>query len=115
MGNVTTDKRELTVNDSLTVTVSVSNTGKVPGATTLQLYISDKKCSLPRPEKELKAFQKVFLFPGEQRIVKLTIGRDALCFYDDRTQQWTVEPGDFEALVGFSAGDIKSKVKFKLI
>ena len=114
MFDVTTDKRELTANDSLTVTVSVSNTGKVPGATTVQLYISDKKCSLPRPEKELKAFKKVFLSPSEQRVVKLTIGRDALSFYDDRTQQWTAEPGDFEALVGFSAGDIKSKVKFKL-
>ena len=114
IGNVTADKRELTVNDSLTVTVTVSNTGKVSGATTVQLYISDKKCSLPRPEKELKAFQKVFLQPGEQRNVKLTIGRDALSFYDDRSQQWTAEPGDFEALVGFSAGDIKSKVKFKL-
>ena len=114
ISNVTADKREITTNDSLTVTVTLSNTGKVAGATTVQLYISDKKCSLPRPEKELKAFQKVFLQPGEQRDVRLTIGRDALSFFDDRTQQWTAEPGDFEALVGFSSGDIKSKVKFKL-
>ncbi|MBR6181888.1 MAG: glycoside hydrolase family 3 C-terminal domain-containing protein [Prevotella sp.] len=114
IGSVTADKRELSGNDSLTVNVTVSNTGKVAGATTVQLYISDKKCSLPRPEKELKAFQKVFLQPGEQRDVKLTIGRDAVSFFDDRIQQWTAEPGDFEALVGFSAGDIQSKVKFKL-
>ena len=110
----TADKTVVVGDDSLTVTVGVENTGTVAGATTVQLYISDKKCSLPRPEKELKGFQKVFLKPGERRDVKLTIGRDALSFFDDRTQQWMAEPGDFEALVGFSATDIKSKVKFKL-
>ena len=110
----TADKTVVVGDDSLTVTVGVENTGTVAGATTVQLYISDKKCSLPRPEKELKGFQKVFLKPGERRDVKLTIGRDALSFFDDRTQQWKAEPGDFEALVGFSATDIKSKVKFKL-
>ena len=110
----TADKTVVVGDDSLTVTVGVENTGTVAGATTVQLYISDKKCSLPRPEKELKGFQKVFLKPGERRDVKLTIGHDALSFFDDRTQQWKAEPGDFEALVGFSATDIKSKVKFKL-
>ena len=110
----TASNTAITANDSLTITVGVENTGAVAGATTVQLYVADKKCSLPRPEKELKAFQKVFLSPGEHRDVKLTIGRDALSFFDDRTQQWTAEPGDFEALIGFSAGDIQKKVKFKL-
>ncbi|MBQ6228734.1 MAG: glycoside hydrolase family 3 C-terminal domain-containing protein [Prevotella sp.] len=108
------DKDDLTASDSLTVTVSVVNTGAVAGATTVQLYVSDPKCSLPRPEKELKGFQKVFLEPGEQRDVRLTIGRSALSFYDDRTQQWIAEPGDFVAQIGFSANDISSKLKFKL-
>ncbi len=114
MDGATADKREIAADDSLSFTVSVTNTGQVAGATTIQLYVADKKCSLPRPEKELKAFKKVFLQPGEQRDVHLTIGRSALSFFDDRTQQWTAEPGDFEALLGFSAGDLKSKLKFKL-
>ncbi len=114
LDGATADKREIAADDSLSFTVSVTNTGQVAGATTIQLYVADKKCSLPRPEKELKAFKKVFLQPGEQRDVRLTIGRSALSFFDDRTQQWTAEPGDFEALLGFSAGDLKSKLKFKL-
>ena len=114
MDGATADKREIAADDSLSFTVSVTNTGQMAGATTIQLYVADKKCSLPRPEKELKAFKKVFLQPGEQRDVRLTIGRSALSFFDDRTQQWTAEPGDFEALLGFSAGDLKSKLKFKL-
>ena len=114
MDGATADKREIVANDSLSFTVSVTNTGQVAGATTIQLYVADKKCSLPRPEKELKAFKKVFLQPGEQRDVRLTIGRSALSFFDDRTQQWTAEPGDFEALLGFSAGDIKKTVRFRL-
>ena len=108
------DKNELSAFDSLTVTVSVTNTGSVAGATTVQLYVSDPKCSLPRPEKELKGFQKVYLQPGEQKNVRITIGKSALSFYDDRTQQWTAEPGDFVAQIGFSANDIKSKLKFRL-
>ena len=108
------DKIELSAFDSLTVTVSVTNTGSVAGATTVQLYVSDPKCSLPRPEKELKGFQKVYLQPGEQKNVRINIGKSALSFYDDRTQQWTAEPGDFVAQIGFSANDIKSKLKFRL-
>ena len=114
MDGATADKREIAADDSLSFTVSVTNTGQVAGATTIQLYVADKKCSLPRPEKELKAFKKVFLQPGEQRDVRLTIGRSALSFFDDRTQQWTAEPGDFEALLGFSANDIKKTVRFRL-
>ena len=114
MDGATADKREIAADDSLSFTVSVTNTGQVAGATTIQLYVADKKCSLPRPNKELKAFKKVFLQPGEQRDVRLTIGRSALSFFDDRTQQWTAEPGDFEALLGFSAGDIKKTVRFRL-
>ena len=108
------DKNELSAFDSLTVTVSVTNTGSVAGATTVQLYVSDPKCSLPRPEKELKGFQKAYLQPGEQKNVRITIGKSALSFYDDRTQQWTAEPGDFVAQIGFSVNDIKSKLKFRL-
>lgn len=114
LSGIRSDRQELTADDKITFTVSVKNTGERAGATTVQLYISDSKCSLPRPVKELKAFQKVFLQPGESREIRLIIDRRALSFYDDRTQQWTAEPGDFEALIGLSATDIASKVKFKL-
>jgi beta-glucosidase len=108
------DKKEMTLDDNITFTVSVKNTGDRAGATTVQLYVCDLKCSLPRPVKELKAFSKVMLQPGEQRDVQLTLDRRALSFYDDRSQQWTAESGDFEALIGLASDDIQSKVKFKL-
>ncbi|MBQ1774554.1 MAG: fibronectin type III-like domain-contianing protein, partial [Prevotella sp.] len=95
-------------------TVSVTNTGDVAGAEVVQLYISDLKSSLPRPVKELKGFQKVFLQPGETRDVTITIDRDALSFYDDTRQQWVCEPGDFEALIGTASDRITSRVKFTL-
>ena len=112
-GNVTAASRPaMTASDQLTITVPVTNTGSRPGAETVQLYISDKKCSVDRPVKELKAFQKVFLQPGESRDVTLTIGRDALSFYDESKSQWTAEPGDFEALIGTSSDQISNKVVF---
>jgi beta-glucosidase len=84
------------------------------GSETIQLYISDKHASVDRPVKELKAFQKVFLQPGETRDVTLTIGREALSFYDEASHQWKVEPGKFEALIGTASDQIAGKCVFEL-
>ena len=81
----------------------------------VQLYVRDCKSSLVRPYKELKAFKKVYLKPGEVKEVKLTIGTDALSFFDDKAHKWTAEPGDFEALIGNSSDNLKQKVKFVLM
>ena len=108
------DRKEMTLGDSIAFTVSVKNTGSVAGAEVVQLYVSDKKASVDRPQKELKAFRKVFLQPGESREVKLTIGRDALSFYDEATGSWKAEPGQFEALIGTASDRISSKLKFLL-
>ena len=108
------DRKEMTLGDSIVFTVSVKNTGSVAGAEVVQLYVSDKKASVDRPLKELKAFRKVFLQPGESREVKLTIGRDALSFYDEATGSWKAEPGQFEALIGTASDRISSKLKFLL-
>ena len=67
-----------------------------------------------RPYKELKAFKKVSLVPGETRQVSLTIGRDALSFFDDKAHEWKTEPGDFEALIGNASDNLTQKVKFTL-
>ena len=114
INKVTADKKELTSADNITFTVNVKNTGTRAGAETIQLYVSDKKSSLPRPVKELKAFHKVYLEPGESRNVTLTLDQRSLSFYDDQAQQWVAEPGDFEAKIGVSAGQIVAKVPFKL-
>ena len=97
-----------------TLHTSVKNTGDREGTETVQLYIRDVKSSLQRPVKELKGFQKVTLAPGEQRDITFTIDKSMLSYYDDSKGEWVVEPGKFEALVGASAGDIKSKVAFEV-
>ena len=97
-----------------TLYTSIKNTGSREGAETVQLYIRDVKSSLPRPVKELKGFQKVTLAPGEQRDITFTIDKSMLSYYDDSKGEWVMEPGRFEALIGASAGDIKSKVAFEM-
>ena len=100
--------------ENTTLTLDITNTGSVAGAETVQLYISDQKSSVDRPLKELKAFKKVWLQPGETKTVTLTIDRRALSFWNPQTNEWTVEPGTFEALVGTSAGNITGKVRFTI-
>ncbi len=112
MGKVSADKRTMSPTEPITFTVTVTNTGKCAGAEVVQLYISDLKSSLPRPKKELKGFSKVYLQPGESREVSITIGSDALSYYDDAKRQWVCEPGDFEALIGNSSDHLTTKTRF---
>ena len=114
LNNATADKKTISIDENITFTVSVTNTGKRAGAEVVQLYISDLKSSLPRPVKELKGFQKVFLEPGESKDVTITINKDALSFYDDSQQCWKAEGGDFEALIGTASDNLPLKVKFAL-
>jgi beta-glucosidase len=114
LGKLTADKQSLTADGKITFTVSITNTGSRAGSETVQLYISDKQSTVDRPLKELKAFQKVFLKPGESREVSLTIGREALSFYDETTSQWKAEPGVFDALVGTASDKITTGCTFEL-
>ncbi len=114
IGKATADKAEMALGDSITFTVSVTNTGRKAGAEVVQLYVRDCESSLVRPYKELKAFRKVSLAPGETRWVSLTIGTDALSFFDDKAHEWKAEPGEFEAMIGNSSDNLAQKVKFKL-
>jgi len=114
LGKLVADKKHLTAGGLISFTVSVTNTGSRAGSETVQLYISDKQCSVERPVKELKAFQKVFLQPGESQDVTLTIGCDALSFYNEAKGQWTAEPGIFEALVGTASDNLTGKISFEL-
>lgn len=113
-GKPTVDSKVMTAGGTLTVKVTVSNTGAREGQEVVQLYISDKKSSLPRPVKELKGFQKIKLAPGEVREVSFVIDREALSFFDDARHTWVAEPGRFEAVVAASATDVRGVVSFEL-
>lgn len=80
----------------------------------MQLYVSDKICSLPRPIKELKAFEKVTLKVGEEKTVKFEITKDAFSFYNPQIHAWEIEPGEFEILIGSNSADIRQNLNIKL-
>lgn len=109
ISNLSLSKQTIAGNDSLTATVKVKNTGKRAGAEVVQLYVHDNASSVDRPYKELKGFQKVELQPGEEREVSITIGRDALSFYDEASHAWKAEPGKFTILVGNASDNLKLK------
>jgi beta-glucosidase len=92
---------------SVTVSVDVRNAGKRKGAEVVQVYVKDVECSVERPIKELKGFAKVFLEPGEKKTISIKLNRDAFAFYDSEQQQWVVEAGEFEIMVGRSSKDIR--------
>lgn len=100
--------------ENLTITIPVTNTGKVEGKEVVQLYISDESASVLRPLKELKGFEKISLKPGEEKTVKFTVKPDDLKFYDDKTGDWRAEPGKFKAYIGSSSTDIRATVPFEL-
>ncbi len=106
--------QEINPGDTLQVSVDVTNTGPRAGKEVVQLYVRDEQASLQRPEKELKAFAKVHLEPGECKTVTLSIAREALAYYDDRAHEWVAEAGKFEVLVGASSQDIRATATFML-
>ncbi|HEY0056582.1 MAG TPA: glycoside hydrolase family 3 C-terminal domain-containing protein [Pedobacter sp.] len=108
------DKINMKDTDQLTINILVKNTGRVKGKEVVQLYIHDDKSSELRPEKELKAFQKIELSPGEEKMVSFKIDKTSLKFYSDKKKQWIAEPGKYSALIGASSGDIRSALDFVL-
>ncbi|WP_373846921.1 glycoside hydrolase family 3 C-terminal domain-containing protein [Bacteroides heparinolyticus] len=113
-GKPTVNSKVMTAGGTLTVKVTVSNTGAREGQEVVQLYISDKKSSLPRPVKELKGFRKIKLASGETCEVTFCIDREALSFFDDTKHAWVAEPGRFEAVIASSAADVRGVVPFEL-
>jgi beta-glucosidase len=96
------------------VTFSIKNTGKMAGADVAQLYVKEEKSLLPRPEKELKSFSKVFLQPGEQQTVSLTLDKNAFSYFNDVKNEWVMEHGAFDIMVGSSSRQIKLNTKVSL-
>lgn len=113
-GKAALSSTDMTADGSITVTVPVKNTGSLPGKEVVQLYVGDNKSSLPRPQKELKAFDKIALNPGEEKTVTFTITADDLKYFDDARHEWVAEPGKFTLYIGSSSTDIRTKGSFTL-
>ena len=93
--------------DEFVATFNVKNTGKVAGAEVAQVYVTDNECSVVRPNKELKGFEKVYLKPGETKTVSVRLGEEAFRFYSLGKHNFVVEPGEFTVSVGASSADIR--------
>lgn len=103
-----------TANDGIEVSLTIKNAGKVAGAETVQVYISDKECPVERPVKELKGFAKVYLEPGEGRKVSILLSQEDFAYYDVKEKSFVTHSGEFEILVGASSQDIRLKQSYKL-
>ena len=114
-GKPVASAKKMAADGTLTVIVPVKNTGSVAGKEVVQLYVGDDKCSVLRPLKELKHFQKIALQPGEEKSVTFTVTPEDLQFYDDKAACWKSEPGKFKLYIGSSSTDIRGTVNFELL
>jgi beta-glucosidase len=96
----------MTISDSITVSIDVTNTGSRDGAEVIQLYIRDLVGSVTRPVKELKDFKKVSFKAGEKKTIAFTINANDLSFYNSDLK-WVSEPGEFTVFVGGNSRDVK--------
>ncbi len=95
---------ELAAGEPLGLQVRVSNTGKREGAEVVQVYVS-YPAELNEPPKQLRAFHKAALQPGESKMVDLTLDTRALAIWDTATHDWVVKPGTYKILVGNSSSN----------
>lgn len=96
------------------VSVTITNSGKMAGAEVVQLYVRDNESSVKKAEKELKAFQKVFLSPGENKTLEFDLSEKAFQYYDEQSKSWKLEKGTYTILVGGSSKDIRLSTAVEL-
>ena len=108
--SIYTNKKSYSSGETITVTVNVKNTGKYAGKETIQLYVAKPDSKVDRPEKELKAFKKVWMDKGQIGTVNITIPVTELAYYDVDKMKWVVESGEYKILAGASSKDIRRTV-----
>ena len=111
--NLKVSSNKISRNETLRISVNITNSGNYDGAETVQLYVKDIVGSVTRPVKELKRFEKVVIKKGETKTISFEITADDLKFYD-KNMKFTAEPGDFEIFVGGNS-DTNYKATFELI
>lgn len=105
---------EVRAGDPVEVSFSIANVGRRAGKEVAQLYVRPRGPTVPRPVKELKAFAKVSLAPGEAAQVRLTLDARAFSFWDPARHAWIAEPGAYDLLIGASAADIELQATVRL-
>lgn len=108
--NAKTDKKSYSVNETIAVSVTIKNTGKVDGKEVVQLYSSKSDSKITRATQELKGFQKVLVTAGNTQTITIQVPVKELAYYNVETKKWTVEPGNYTLKLGSSSRDIKKEV-----
>jgi beta-glucosidase len=112
--NIQTNANQITLKDKLSINATIKNTGKYAGAEVVQVYFHDVECRVDRPTKELCAFQKVFLKPGEEKTISIAVDPDRFQYYDVEKKCWTIEPGEIKLLVGTSSKAIIAEIPIQM-
>ncbi len=105
--DLTVDKENVTDQETVTVSVDVKNTGSVAGKAVAQLYVRDVESAVRRPVRELRAFEKVALEPGEIQTVRFALDKRAFAYWEPRCHDFFVESGEFVIEIGESSRDIR--------
>ena len=108
--NLIVDKEKLTDQETVTVSVDVTNTGKIAGKAVIQLYVHDVKSTVRRPLRELRDFAKTELQPGETKTLFFTLDKRSFAYYEPKVHDFFVESGEFIIEVGESCRDIRRSV-----
>lgn len=112
---VRTNKQKYSKNDTIKLSFDIKNTGKVKGAEVTQVYISDIKSSVLRPNKELKAFSKSILLPGESKHIEINLPVKEWAYFNESNQEWVVEPGEYRILIGSSSKDLRQTLSLLIV
>ena len=105
--NLRLSASEITDQETLTATVTVTNTGTCAGKTVVQLYVGDKVSTVLRPVRELKGFEKVALAPGESKDISFVLDKRAFAYWNTELSDWHVETGEFTIEIGQSSRDME--------
>lgn len=100
------NKKEVTDQEVVDVSVRVKNTGNRAGKEVVQLYVRDEESTINRPNKELKGFEKVYVEPGEEKLVTFSLTKRAFAYYHVGLSDWHVETGDFTIMIGKSSAEM---------
>jgi len=114
-GKITVDKKIYSPDQTIKLSFSLKNVGNREGAEATQIYVAKRKSSVPRAEKELKAFKKIKLDAGKSEMVEIEINVNDLAYYDEKSHQWLVEPGEYIIYNASSSMSLKSSTKVELV
>lgn len=108
------DKEIYHRNETIHVTMKIKNSGKVSGKDIVQLYVQEINPSVQKAAKELKAFEKISINPGEEKEVAIALNVNDLAYFDQEKMEWVVSSGKYKILAGASSRDIRQEIEVEI-